>query len=115
MLVGSTPGGDIRYSEERISYFWRFLNKLRNASRFVLMKTEIDTPQNYEQLRQIIEEQKDQLNEFDHRILSKINKLIIQSSQEMDKFMLGEFAQHVVDAVWHDFCDRYIEISKQEM
>lgn len=114
ILVGSTPGNDIKYFEERVEYFWRFLNKLWNASRFVLMKTEVEGAQNYEALTKKIAENTNKLNDFDHWILNRINDTIDKADHEMENFMLGEFAQGVVDLVWHDFCDRYIEISKQE-
>jgi len=70
--------------------------------------------QNYTTLAKTISENADKLNAFDHRILNRINDTIEKSAYEMDNFMLGEFAQRVIDLVRHDFCDWYIEISKQE-
>lgn len=111
LLAGSTPGNDIKFSETRVAYFRRFLNKLRNATRYVCMKT---GTRDYNILRATILENQGDLNDFDRRILEKINMLTRDAQQQMDKFMLGEFAQEIVDTVWHDFCDRYIEVSKQQ-
>jgi len=114
LLVWSTPWNDIKFAEDRVEYFWKFLNKLWNATRFVLMKTETTENINYEELRQKIENNKEELGDFDKWILDKINKLIMKADEEMDKFMLWEFAQRIIDLVWHDFCDWYIEVSKEK-
>jgi len=94
----------------------KFINKIWNASRFVL--TQVDPTllkkMDYEKLGTQINKNSKKMNDFDKRIFSKTQDLIKQVDKYQDKFMVGEALQSIIDVVRHDFCDRYIEISKIE-
>lgn len=102
MLVqGSSPGNDMRYSEEKIIAMRNFTNKIWNASRFLLMNMTIDKVELPEDLR--IE---------DKWILSKLNKVIKEVTYNLEQFDMGVAAQKVYDFIWSNFCDWYIELAK---
>ncbi len=124
LLVWNTPWKDTNYSDKRVEYFWKFLNKLRNASRFVWMQLEKEKfdlnkfkDNNkivYDALWEFIIENKDQLNPFDKRILNILNNLTDELSKSMQNFMLWEIAWNLVDSVWNQYCNWYIEVSKYQ-
>lgn len=95
---------------------WKFINKIWNASRFVL--TQVDPKllkkMDYDKLGNQINKNTKKMNDFDKWIFSKTQDLIKQVDKYQDKFMVGESLQSIIDVVRHDFCDRYIEISKIE-
>lgn len=96
---------------------WRFLNKLRNASRFVMTKhfgEDASLQLSYEDLFQDINDHQELLNPYDTRVLGKLSEKSIQIQKYIDKYMLGEALQEIIDFTWGDFCDRYIEISKKQ-
>ena len=102
MLVqGSSPGNDMRYSEEKILSTRNFNNKIWNASRFLLMNMTIDKVELPENL--LLE---------DKWILSKLNTLIKEVTYNMEQFDMGIAAQKIYDFIWYNFCDWYIELSK---
>ena len=93
---------------------WKFINKLRNASRFTLSQVDpkLIKKLDYDKLSaQVVKSQK-KMNDFDKRIFTKTQDLILQVDKYNEKFMVGESVQEIITVVWHDFCDRYIEISK---
>jgi len=102
MLVqGSSPGNDMRYSEEKIVAMRNFTNKIWNASRFLLMNMSIDSfsiPA--------------ELELEDKWILSKLNTLIKDVTHNMETFETGVAAQKIYDFIWSSFCDWYIELAK---
>ncbi len=117
LLIGNTPGNDLRFSKERVDYAHRFLNKLWNASRFVYMnifwKDDLsDITFDFNSIKEDIQNNLDKLNEFDSWILYKLNELIDTVERYMDKFMLGEAISEIVKFAWNNYCDWYIEISK---
>ncbi len=102
MLVqGSSPGNDMRYSEEKILSTRNFNNKIWNASRFLLMNMTIDKVELPENL--LLE---------DKWILSKLNTLVKEVTYNMEQFDMGIAAQKIYDFIWYSFCDWYIELSK---
>ena len=102
MLVqGSSPGNDMRYSEEKILAMRNFTNKIWNASRFLLMNMTIDKA-----------ELPAQLALEDKWILSKLNNLIKEVTYNLEQFDMGVAAQKVYDFMWNSFCDWYIELAK---
>ncbi len=102
MLVqGSSPGNDMRYSNDKIIAMRNFTNKIWNASRFLLMNMTIDK----------IELPKELALE-DKWILSKLNTLISDVTYNLENFDMGVAAQKVYDFIWNTFCDWYIELSK---
>ncbi len=115
LVMWSTPWNDVKFSETKVDYTRRFMNKIWNASRFIYIKTIEQNPDitfDYQLLADDIKANVDKLNDFDKRILWKIYDLIVEWEKFMDKFMIWEFAQKILQTVWHDFCDWYIEISK---
>lgn len=113
LVVGSTPGNDVNYSDEKTHYYWRFINKLWNASRFVAMSVEsLHIDYDLRTLSDHLFAHKDELHDFDLWILHALHELIEETNRSFDKYYLGEAAHQVVQTLWEYFCDRYIEISK---
>jgi len=101
LTTSSSPGQDLRYDEEKVKSTWNFINKLWNASRFVLM--------NIEDLKEI--ELKD-LNIHDKWILTKYEETIKKVKKHMDKYEFHIVGSTLYDFIWDCFCDKYIEMSK---
>lgn len=93
---------------------WKFINKLWNATRFV--QTQLGASEQemraYTDLAVLLEEEKKQLSDYDIWIMNKCNEVIGLTGKYYEKFMLGEALQEAISFVWHDFCDRYVEIVK---
>ncbi len=103
LVTGNAPGNDMRFYWERVESSRNFANKIWNASRFILMNLgdwKLETPA------------PGQLAPEDQWILSKVNTLAADVTENMDKFELGIAVQKVYDFIWDEFCDWYIEISK---
>ena len=103
LATGNSPGNDMRFSDERVKASRNFANKLWNAARFVLMYLGEDY--NYAGLPE-------ELTVEDKWILSKLNTLAKEVTDNLDKFELGIAIQKLYDFIWDVFCDWYIEISK---
>lgn len=113
LVVGSTPGNDVNYSNDKTHYYWRFINKLRNASRFVSMSVaSADIRYDLVYLSDYLFSHKDELQDFDLRILHALHELIEETDRAFGKYYLGEAAHQVVQTLREYFCDWYIEISK---
>ena len=104
LVTGNSPGNDMRFLPERCEAMRNFANKIWNASRFVLMNLTIDHVELPEKLE----------NE-DKWILSKLNALIPEMTENMDKYELGVAAQKIYDFIWDDYCDWYIEFTKARL
>ena len=105
LILGITAGNDIRYSSDKLDAASNFANKLWNASKFVLMNLE-----NYDG-----NEELESLTYEDKWILSKLNTLIKEVTNNIDNFDLGVAAQKIYDFIWNEFCDWYIEIVKTRL
>lgn len=103
LTTSSAPGQDLRFDTEKVKSTWNFINKLWNASRFVLM--------NIEELKESDYSLTD-LKEEDKWILSKLNKTIKQVRKYMDKYEFNTVGSILYSFIWDDFCDSYIEMSK---
>ena len=103
LASSSAPGQDLRYDEEKVASVWNFINKLWNASRYVLMNTEDFNINDYTL---------DNLTKQDKYILSKMNTTIKNVTKHMDKYEFNIVGTTLYDFVWTDFCDNYIEMSK---
>ncbi len=101
LLVGVGNGNDLRFSDERCESMRNFANKLWNAARFVLMNLELQDWTLPDALRQ-----------EDKWILHKLQQLVPEVTAAIDRYDLGMAAQMLLDFVWDDFCDWYIELSK---
>ena len=103
LITGNAPGNDMRLYWERVESSRNFANKIWNASRFIMMNLEEGT---------LAEPALQELAMEDCWILSKVNRLAKDVTENMDKFELGIAVQKVYDFIWDEFCDWYIEISK---
>ena len=101
LTTSSAPGQDLRYDEEKVKSTWNFINKLWNASRFVLM--------NIEDLKEI---KLENLNIHDKWILTKYEETIKTVRKHMDKYEFNIVGTTLYDFIWDCFCDKYIEMSK---
>ena len=108
LILGISPGNDIRYMPEKLEAASNIANKLRNASKFVLGNLE-----NYKEIE--FKDIKDDLTYADKWILSKLNVLVAEITNNIDGFELGVFAQKIYDFIWNEFCDWYIEMVKPRL
>ena len=106
LITGNAPGNDMRFYHERVEASRNFANKVWNASRFIMMNMEgkeITTPE------------LSSLEPVDKWILSKLNSLIQEVTDNMEHFELGIAVQKVYDFIWDEFCDWYIEMVKPRL
>ena len=103
LITGNAPGNDMRFYWERVESSRNFANKVWNASRFIMMSLEGAA---------ITEPSADELQPADKWILSKVNTLAKDVTENMDKYEMGIAVQKVYDFIWDEFCDWYIEITK---
>ncbi|UQS82688.1 valine--tRNA ligase [Bombilactobacillus folatiphilus] len=103
LITGSAPGQDTRFSYEKVSAAWNFINKIWNASRFVIMNLEDTQPQ----LPAV-----EQLDLTDQWILSELNTTVENVLRLSDNYEFGEVGRALYNFVWNEFCDWYIELSK---
>ena len=103
LTTASAPGQDLRYDEEKVKGEWNFINKLWNASRYVLMNVEGFNNDDF-----TLKE----LSKTDKYILNKMNKTIKHITKHMEKYDFHIVGSTLYDFIWTDFCDNYIEMSK---
>ena len=104
LITGNSPGNDMRFYTERCEAMRNFANKIWNASRFLMMNLTIEEnalPENLE-----LE---------DKWILSKLNTVIAEVTENMDHYELGVAAQKIYDFIWDTYCDWYIEMTKSRL
>lgn len=101
LTTNSAPGMDLRYDEEKVASSWNFINKLWNASRFVILNTQDLNKLSFEEY-----------NIYDKWILTKYNKTIKEVSKYMDKYEFHNAFNELYTFIWDDYCSWYIEISK---
>ncbi len=109
LATGSTPGQDMRFSYEKMDAAWNFINKIWNASRYVLMNLE-DTQ---ELDMTWLKHQKEAYTLADRWILTRLTETIKQVTQLTEKFEFGEAGRYLYNFIWDEFCDWYIEMSKE--
>ena len=103
LITGNAPGNDMRFYWERVEASRNFANKVWNASRFIMMNLDgVD----------VKEPSTEELHTADKWILSRVNTLAKDVTENMDKYELGIAVQKVYDFIWDEFCDWYIEIAK---
>lgn len=106
LVTGNAPGNDMRFYYERVESSRNFANKVWNASRFIMMNMEGKNIGNVTA---------DMLEPVDKWILSKLNLLIKEATDNMEHFELGIAVQKVYDFIWDEFCDWYIEMVKPRL
>ena len=104
LITGNSPGNDMRFYVEKCEAMRNFANKIWNASRFVMMNLTIDRV-----------ELPEKLELEDKWILSKLNTLIREVTDNMDAFELGVASAKVYDFIWDNYCDWYIELTKARL
>ena len=104
LTTNTATGLDLRYDEDKVKSTWNFINKLWNASRYVLM--------NIEDLNNVT---LDNLTDQDKWILTKLNKTIKEVTKSMEKYDFNIVGNTLYDFIWTLFCDKYIELSKFNM
>ena len=104
LVMGSTPGNDMRFSDDKVRAARNFANKLWNAARFVMM----NLPEGFEAGLPAA----DTLDLSDRWVLSCLNTVAKNVTENLDKFELGLAAQKIQDFIWDVYCDWYIEIAK---
>ena len=114
LVLGISPGNDIRYMPEKLEAASNFANKLWNASKFVLSNLPKEDSQEMQEKMTSDELPKDLCYE-DKWILSKLNHLIKEVSNNLDNFDLGVATQKVYDFIRNEFCDWYIEMVKSRL
>jgi valyl-tRNA synthetase len=105
LVIGNSPGNDLRLNEEKITGFRNFANKIWNISRYVLMSI----PENIEK-----EIKKENLSLFDKWIIGKFSNLIADVSDDLDNFRFSQAGEKLREFTWNKFADWYLEISKFE-
>ncbi len=103
LINGVAAGSDMRFSDEKIEGARNFMNKIWNASRFVIMNTEGKTIAPIKECR---------LSGADKWIITKLNKTVKDVTLNMEKYEMGVALSNLYDFVWNDFCDWYIELTK---
>ena len=106
LTTNSASGMDLRYDEEKVASTWNFVNKLWNASRFVLMNIGDLTRNSYTF---------NNLSDSDKWILGKLNRVILNVRKHLDSYDFNVVGSTLYAFIWDDFCDWYIEFSKGNM
>ena len=107
MVTSNSPGNDMRFYVTRCEAMRNFANKLWNASRYVMMNLGEDAKNELPAI--------DKLEIADKWILSKLNTLITEVTENMDKYELGVAVQKIYDFIWDSYCDWYIELTKARL
>ena len=105
LATSTSPGMDLRYDEEKVAANWNFINKLWNATRFVL--TNIDDVN--------IALNKEDLDLTDKWLLTKYNNTIKEVTRNMEKYEFNNVGSSLYSFIWDDFCDNYIEFAKYKL
>ena len=106
LVTGNAPGNDMRFYWERVEANRNFANKVWNASRFIMMNLD---------KAQVDDIRLESLTDADKWILSKVNALAADVTDNMEKYELGVAVQKVYDFIWEEFCDWYIEMVKPRL
>lgn len=104
---GSAPGQDVRFSYEKMDASWNFINKIWNASRYVLMNVE-----GFDNSHSIVAGNKSIVDKW---ILARLNETIKHVTALFEKFEFGEAGRQLYHFIWNDYCDWYIEMSKETL
>lgn len=108
LVVGNTPGNDMRLYEEKIAGYRNFVNKIWNASRFALMNVE-DTSIDTDDIEKHIKSRADKW------VLTKLNLLIKEVNKDLDNYRFSDAATKIYEFTWEQYCDWYLEISKGDL
>ena len=116
LITGNAPGNDMRFYYERVEASRTFANKVWNASRFIMMNMEqVEEKTGKRSWEVSYDEIREYLEPADKWILSKLNTLVREVTDNIDHFELGIAVQKVYDFIWDEFCDWYIEMVKPRL
>ena len=116
LITGNAPGNDMRFYYERVEASRNFANKVWNASRFIMMNmSQAEEKTGKRGWEVSYDDIKASLEPVDKWILSRLNTLIQDVTDNMDHFELGIAVQKVYDFIWDEFCDWYIEMVKPRL
>lgn len=107
LTIGTSPGNDMRFSEEKLEASRNFANKIWNAFRFVMM--------NFDENIDFSKINEDNYTVADKWILSRINTVAKEVTENLEKFELGIALQKIYEFIWEEFCDWYIELVKPRL
>jgi len=107
LTIGTSPGNDMRFSEEKLEASRNFANKIWNAFRFVIM--------NFDEDVDFGKVDESEFTAADKWILSRINSVTREVTENLEKFELGIALQKIYDFIWDEFCDWYIELVKPRL
>ncbi|MCQ2557438.1 MAG: valine--tRNA ligase [Ligilactobacillus sp.] len=107
LTYGSTPGQDVRFSYAKMDAAWNFINKIWNASRFVIMNLDENTK------AELPAQSEWQL--ADKWILSRLNDTVEKVTDFFERFEFGEADRALYNFIWNDLCDWYIEMAKENL
>ena len=119
VLSGTTMGNDIRYMPEKLEQASNFANKIWNAAKFIIMNRPSEEEilkfkkENYDKERHIYKEGSLKLS--DEWILNKLNKLILEITNNIENYDLGVALDNIYSFIWNEFCDWYIEMVKSRL
>jgi valyl-tRNA synthetase len=105
LITGNAPGNDMRFYYERVEANRNFANKIWNASRFIMMNMD----------GKDVTDASKSLEPVDRWIISKLNSLVKEVTDNMESFELGIAVQKIYDFIWDEFCDWYIEMVKPRL
>ena len=106
LVTGNAPGNDMRFYWERVESSRNFANKVWNASRFIMMNLD---------KAEVKDVSLDKLTDADKWILSKVNTLAVEVTDNMENYDLGVAVSKIYDFIWEEFCDWYIEMVKPRL
>ena len=106
LITGNAPGNDMRFYWEKVEASRNFANKVWNASRFIMMNMPTE---------EVEEVSLEELTPADKWILSKVNTLAKEVTENLEKYEIGIAAQKLYDFIWEEFCDWYIEMVKPRL
>lgn len=107
LITGNSPGNDMRFYNEKVEANRNFANKLWNATRFVLMNLDEEVVANDFDMKDLEEE--------DKWIISRLNHVTKEVTNNLDKYEIGLAGQRIYDFIWDDYCDWYIEMVKSRL
>lgn len=114
ILMGSTPGNDMRLSEEKIAGFRNFTNKLWNIARYILQNSKFNPPAGGQNSIRQLADKTQNLTSADKWILAEIDQLIKDVSKDINNYNFSQAGEKLRDFTWSYFADWYLEVSKFE-
>ncbi len=111
----AAQGRDIKFSEDRVEGYRHFVNKLWNASRFILMNLKIDQDNPFSNTKNYVEQDLKPKDLASKWILSKLAVTTDDVNRALEEYRFNDAASNIYQFIWHEFCDWYIELSKIEL